>query len=177
MQSTHYLQLARSGDPRAKKYLIESLRPRVAKMAAYYARQCGEDADDLLQEAWVGLLEALPQLDLHIGSPEQYLIKCARWKLLDAIKRARVRRCLPLEDDGADTLPSPGSRAEETACVSEFAGDLKPTQQAVLRCLLAGMTWRETGSVLGCTSANVAYYVRQIRRKYQEWYEEPACTI
>ena len=28
-------------------------------MAAYYARCCGEDADDLTQEAWAGLLEAL----------------------------------------------------------------------------------------------------------------------
>ena len=28
--------------------LIEALRPRLTKMAAYYARRCGEDADDLL---------------------------------------------------------------------------------------------------------------------------------
>ena len=42
-------------------------------------------------------------------------------------------------------------------------------QRAILDCLLAGLTWREAGSVLGCTSANIAYHVRQIRRQYEEW--------
>ena len=29
-------------------------------------------------------------------------------------------------------------------------------------------TW-EAGSALGCTSANIAYHVRQIRRRYERW--------
>ena len=83
---------ARAGDPAATEAVVESLRPRLERMASYYARCSGEDPDDLLQEAWVGLLEALPLLDLGIGSPDQYLIQRARWRLLDAVKRARVRR-------------------------------------------------------------------------------------
>ena len=35
--------------------------------------------------------------------------------------------------------------------------------------LLAGFTWREAGDALGCTSANIAYHVRQIRRQYEAW--------
>ena len=62
---------AREGDPFATEVVVSALRPRLVKMAAYYARCSGEDADDLLQEAWVGLLEALPNLDLAIGCPEQ----------------------------------------------------------------------------------------------------------
>jgi hypothetical protein len=30
-------------------------------------------------------------------------------------------------------------------------------------------TWREAGAALGCTSANVAYHMRHIRRRYDEW--------
>jgi RNA polymerase sigma-70 factor (ECF subfamily) len=139
-------------------------------MAAYYARCSGEDAEDLLQEAWVGLLESLPQLDTRIGSPEQYLIQRARWRLLDAIKRARVRRCAPLEEETVDRLATtPMERALDDACLSEFARQLKPVQRAVLECLLAGLTWREAGRALGCTSANIAYHVRQIRRAYERW--------
>jgi RNA polymerase sigma-70 factor (ECF subfamily) len=139
-------------------------------MAAYYARCSGEDADDLLQEAWVGLLDALPDLNLQIGSPEQYLIQRARWRLLDCIKRARIRRCTPLDEADAERLPGPAPEtALQAACVGEFAGQLQANQQAVLDCLLAGLTWREAGRVLGCTSANIAYHVRQIRRRYQEW--------
>ena len=77
---------ARAGDPAATEAVVEALRPRLVRMAAYYARRSGEDPDDLLQEAWVGLLEALPALDLGIGSPDQYLIQRARWRLLDAVK-------------------------------------------------------------------------------------------
>jgi RNA polymerase sigma factor (sigma-70 family) len=143
-------------------------------MAAYYARCSGEDADDLLQEAWVGLLESLPQLDTRIGSPEQYLIQRARWRLLDAIKRARVRRCASMDEERFDQLAggassAPMEQALEEACLVEFTRQLKPIQRAVLECLLAGLTWREAGRALGCTSANIAYHVRQIRRAYERW--------
>lgn len=173
-----YLRRARDGDPLATEAVVEALRPRITKMSHYYARRCGEDPDDLLQEAWLGLLEALPELNLGIGTPEQYLIQCARWRLLDAVKRARVRRCAPLEDSHVETISYSDSESTEAAVhVSEFAGQLKSMQQDVLNCLLEGLTWREAGSVLGCTSANIAYYVRQIRRRYQEWDEDTACSI
>lgn len=173
-----YLQQARDGDPKATNALVEALRPRISKMAAYYGRCCGEDADDLQQEAWLGLLEALPELDLQIGQPEQYLIARARWRLLDTVKRAYVRRCDSLDDE--PTYPINSTMQDNTiayACVSEFIVQLKPTQQKILDCLLAGLTWRETGQILGCASANIAYHVRKIRRKYEEWIEEPVCSI
>lgn len=172
------IRRAREGDPLATQELVETLRPRITKMAAYYGRCTGEDPDDLLQEAWIGLLEALTEVDMHIGTPEHYLTARARWKVLDAIKRARVRRCAPLEDAAADSIPDTGTEnALASACTSEFVDQLKTTQQQVLDCLMSGLTWRETGDKLGCASANVAYHVRKIRRKYEEWVEEPACSV
>ena len=158
---------ARAGDDRAVTDLVDHLRPRLTKMSAYYARRTGEDPDDLLQEAWQGLLEALPQLDLHIGSPEHYLIQRARWRLLDSVKRARLRRCAALDE--AMHLPAAPDRCEESAHVSAFSSRLKPVQRAILGYLLEGFTWREAGDALGCTSANIAYHVRQIRREYEHW--------
>lgn len=156
---------ARDGDAAAVAAVVHALRPRLSRLALHYARATGEDPDDLLQEAWLGLLDALPALDIAIGSPEQYLIQRARWRLLDAVKRARVRRCLPLDDAlleaAPDALPAVGLR--------EFTAGLKATQRAVLDCLLRGLTWREAGDALGCTSANVAYHVRQIQREYRAW--------
>lgn len=170
---TRYLKQAMDGDPIAIESLVKSLHPRISKMAAYYGRCSGEDADDLLQEAWLGMLEALPELDLGIGRPEQYLIARARWKLLDAISRARVRRCSPLDNAPIDTiLSSDPDAAVESLCVNEFMDQLRTTQKNVLKCLLAGLTWREAGTILGCTSANIAYHVRLIRRHYEEWNQE-----
>jgi RNA polymerase sigma factor (sigma-70 family) len=169
-----WIERARGGDRAAKSALVDRLRPRLERMAAYYARCTGEDVDDLLQEAWLGLLDALPVLDLRIGRPEQYLIKRAKWRMLDAVKRARVRRCAPLDEDLPLLVDGDADTALDAASLSQFQEQLKDNQRAVLQCLLNGLTWREAGSALGCTSANVAYHVRQIRRQYEAWDEEPA---
>ncbi|HSV73928.1 MAG TPA: sigma factor, partial [Chthonomonadales bacterium] len=139
------LAQAIDGDASATIALVESLRPRVARMAAYYARRTGEDADDLLQEAWLGLLEALPDLDLAVGAPGQHLVKRARWRLLDAVRRARVRRCASLESAGIEERADDRPTGFERAWMEEFASGLKPYQRAVLGCLLHGLTWREAG--------------------------------
>jgi len=165
------IERARGGCPKATKRLVEALHPRIRKMAYYYARCCGEDPDDLLQEAWVGFLDGLKEIDLTIGRPEQYLIQRARWRMLDTIKRAKVRRCAPLEHDDINAPMTSHETAVAEACASEFADNLQTNQRAVLDCLLDGLTWREAGSTLGCTSANIAYHVRQIRRRYEEWVE------
>lgn len=164
------IERATFGDRTATSEVVESLRPRLERMAAYYARRCGEDTDDLLQEAWLGVLEAIPGLDLRIGCPEQHLIKRARWRLLDAIRRQRVRRCQSLDGElERDPGLEPACQAVDGANVDEFKSQLTSTQRRIVECLLEGLTWRETGSVLGCTSANVAYYMRQIRRRYEDW--------
>ncbi len=98
---------ARAGDASATDAVVHALRPRLSRLAAHYARATGEDPDDLLQEAWLGLLDALPELDISIGTPEQYLIQRARWRLLDAVKRARLRRCLPLDEALLESTPGP----------------------------------------------------------------------
>ena len=160
---------ARNGDPRATRAVVDALRPRVARLALHYARVTGEDADDLLQDAMVGLLEALPVLDTRIGQPEPYLIQRAKWRMLDTIKRQRLRRCVPLDDAMPEMTTARGDGTAGTVCVWEFTGQLPANQRAVLDCLMDGMTWREAGDVLGCTSANVAYHVRRIRMAYEKW--------
>jgi DNA-directed RNA polymerase specialized sigma24 family protein len=116
------------------------------------------------------MLEALREVNPHIGDPEQYLLKHARWQLLDVIRRARVRRHAGLENEESEHLANASTAGDQTAVeVAEFIARLKPNQRAVLMCLLAGLTWREAGHTLGCSSANVAYHVRQIRRAYEHW--------
>lgn len=160
---------ARDGDPNATAEIVYRLRPRLTRMVVYYARRTGEDPDDLLQEAWFGVLESLPALDTRIGSPEQHLIVRARWRMLDSVRRARIRRCAPLDDAALDSACSPNPDPADSVCVAEFLGRLKPNQRAVALCLLDGLTWREAGDRLGCTSANIAYHVRQIRREHAAW--------
>ncbi len=167
-------ELARHGDPDALRAVTEAVRPRLARMATFYARRTGLDADDLLQDAWCGLFAALPQMDVTVGSPRQYLISRARWRMLDGVRRERLRRCLPLDHGPETDAVAHEEDTMDALAIGEFMSGLKPNQRALARLLLDGFTWREAGTHMGCTSANVAYHVRRIRAAFEQW-QADAC--
>ena len=158
---------ARSGDRQALHTLIQKLTPRLDKIAAFYAARSNEETDELRQVAWLGVLEALPEVNVDIGQPEEFLLQRGRWQVLDFLKWNHRRQCESL-DPLIDNLSTDG--VEHTAVTAAFMDQLRTrlseTQRSVLGHLLQGCTWRETASFLGCTSANVAYHVRAIKREY-----------
>lgn len=145
--------------------LLGAIELRVEKMAAYFGRRCGVDEDDLRQEAWVAVLEMLPRLDHSVGVPEQHLLKRARWRILDSIRRQRRRQHVALEDV-PPTLASYLDTRHSGPDMGALFARLTTIQQRILRALMEGYTWREAGAIVGCTSANVAYHVRRIREVY-----------
>ncbi|MBC8104890.1 MAG: sigma-70 family RNA polymerase sigma factor [Cytophagales bacterium] len=170
---------ARSGDVVAQDRLRETLRPRLESLAGYYASRTGMDSADLLQEAWVAVFEALPTIDVTVGTPSQYLLKHARWQILDHIRWNKRRSHEMLEDSFTETMEAadnnfaisstalPGtSDVEAKMIVEDLERRLSHRQKAILQGLLDGHTWRQIGDSLGCTSANVAYHVRGIRQAY-----------
>lgn len=146
--------------------LLESLRSRIEKMAAYFGRQYRVDEEDLRQEAWLAVLEMLPRLDVTIGTPEQHLLKRARWRVLDTIRWQRRRQHLALCEVEAHAIPYLDPRSDVD--LNRLQACLTTTQRRILRALMEGYTWREVGTLLGCSSANVAYHVRRIRAVYLE---------
>ncbi|MHB1458019.1 MAG: sigma-70 family RNA polymerase sigma factor [Armatimonadota bacterium] len=167
------IERARGGDISAAQTLVNILTPRIEKMARYYARCCGDDPDDLLQEAWIGVLKALSVVDLGIGIPEQFLIKHARWSILDAVKRSKRSGAIQGFEHMTDAIPGAASdECHSESVTREFVSRLTGIQRDIVVCLLEGMTWRETGDMLGCSSANVAYHMKQIRKQYERWSSE-----
>ena len=179
-QDTLNVQRAKLGDSRAQERLRKSLTPRLESLAGYYASRTGMDANDLLQEAWVAVYEVLPTVDTTIGTPSQYLLKHARWQILDHIRWNKKRSHEALDDLTVETeevsqrscatrASLPGADEVETRLMLEILEKrLNTRQQAILRGLLEGRTWRQIGDSLGCTSANVAYHVRGIRQAYAD---------
>ena len=162
MQSV--LERAEDTEAKLKARLMDDIQTRIEKMAVYFGRRCGVDEDDLRQEAWLAVLEMLPRLDMGVGQPEQHLLKRARWRMLDNIRRQRRRQHIAL----ADVPPAVGSYLDPRSTVDMGALQARLTliQQRILRGLMEGYTWREVGDLVGCTSANVAYHVRRIREVY-----------
>lgn len=175
------IQQAQSGDWDALCALVEKLRSRIQNMSEYYAMRCCEDAKDLTQEAWLGTLEALKEVDTNIGDPDQFLIKRAKWRMLNFINWNKRRQHESLEEleevDSSTCLAIQGQsepleQIEQSIAlvdVSQFIKRLNDKQRALVCLLLAGHTWREAASKMGCTSANVAYHLRQIQKVYLRW--------
>ena len=178
---------ARAGNVAAQDQLRESLRPRLESLAGYYASRTGMEAADLLQEAWVAVFEVLPTVDVTVGTPSQFLLKHARWQILDHIRWNKRRSHDKLDDMPVETAEIalnnfgvsagwPGSTSDVDAqiMVEDLERRLNPRQRDILHGLLDGHTWRQIGDSLGCTSANVAYHVRGIRQAYTDMVQTSA---
>lgn len=181
---------ARAGDGCAQDKLRALLRPRLESLAGYYAARTGMDAGDLLQEAWVAVFEALPGIDLTIGTPTQYLLKHARWSILDHIRWNKRRSHDALDDLVVETPEiaensfsvaanrAPSAEDVETKLfLRDLETRLNTKQKQILHGLLEGCTWRQIGDAMGCTSANVAYHVRGIREAYTKLADAPPAAV
>lgn len=180
---TRLIRCARDGDAVAQDRLREALRPRLESLAGYYASRTGMDAADLLQEAWVAVFEALPTVDVTVGTPSQYLLKHARWQILDHIRWNKRRSHDTLDDTLVETpeiaennfgtgSARPGTQEVEVKMmIEDLERRLSERQKVILQGLLEGHTWRQIGDTLGCTSANVAYHVRGIRQAFSDLIE------
>lgn len=146
---------------------ITQLSSRLGRLAGHYARRTRLDRDDLLQEAWRGVLDGWNRLDITIGSPPQFLIRCAKWRMLSYCRKAYrtvnpTLVCEPCQLDPALEL------VDVRLDTATLRGRLSQQQQELIDHLLEGMTFREIGLAMGCTSANVAYHMRQIRSAFSE---------
>jgi len=174
------LKRAMQGEVAAQDQLRVVLRPRLESLSGYYASRTGMDSADLLQEAWVAVFEALPTLDLTIGTPAQFLLKHARWQILDHIRWNKRRTHDALDElvvetpEMAENNWGTGSSrtgtgdVETKMVVEDLERRLSNRQRQILSGLMEGQTWRQIGDNLGCTSANVAYHVRGIRQAYSD---------
>jgi RNA polymerase sigma-70 factor (ECF subfamily) len=87
-----------AGDKAAYRALLTALGDVLRR---YYRRRIGpEDAEDLVQEALIGIHSRRATYDTRQPfTPWLYAV--ARYKLLDHLRRARVRATVPLDDAGA----------------------------------------------------------------------------
>lgn len=163
------IERARLGDEAARRKLAVALWPRLQSMSRHYARLTHEDAEDLLGEAWCAVFDALEEIDMSVGEPVCYLVQRARWRMLDYLKWARRRQhqCIDDHPPVADHADVPEAVAV-LAQLADLLASLTDTQRIILVRILRGETWREIAASLGCSAANVAYHMRQVRRRWEE---------
>lgn len=160
------IQMSRYGHDDARNLLVHQLHPRVRRLARFYAYRSAHDADDLEQEIWLGVLNALNEVNIEIGDPVAYLMKHGRWRALEAVKRLHRHREEPMEaTEREDPRGTPENSAVNSVLVEHLRTRLSPAQQSVLEGRLAGMSGEEMAQHIGCTPANVSYHLRRIREE------------
>jgi RNA polymerase sigma factor (sigma-70 family) len=153
---------AGNGDEKAREELLMRLTPRLEKIVRRYEWVHGIERDDLKQEAYMAVIEGLDRVDINIGSSSEYLLKFARWRLLDCLKKILRKKQRELERM-ATFVPSD---ADLTAELELLDRRLTPVQKSILKYLAEGYTWREIGEKMGFTAANVSHHLKQIRKLY-----------
>lgn len=156
--------LAGRGDVAAQEQLFKQLSPRLEKIVGRYAWINGIERDDLRQEVYVAVLEGLERVDPTVGSSSEYLLKFARWRLLDCLKKIR-RRKEEIADDELDCRAAENGPIPEAEMLDDR---LTPLQRRIVALLVQGYTWREIGDMMGFTAANIAYHLKKIRKIYGE---------
>ncbi|MCU1453710.1 MAG: polymerase, sigma-24 subunit, subfamily [Acidimicrobiales bacterium] len=133
--------IAQAGDPDAFTALIDRYRRFArAKSRGYFL--VGGDADDLEQEALIGLYKAVRDFrPEHLASFRAFAELCITRQLITAIKTATRQKHQPLNQyvsiSGTRGSDDAGERAEEEMLPTELLGD--PADRVVAEERMAGM--------------------------------------
>ncbi|MBN1297030.1 sigma-70 family RNA polymerase sigma factor [bacterium] len=149
------------GDVKAQEELFQYLQPRLDRIVRKYAWINGVETDDLRQEAYVAVMEGLLRVDTSIGSSSEYLLKFARWRLLDCLKKIRRRR-----EDAVDDIENEACEAGPIPDTEMLEHRLNVRQRRIIGYLIQGYTWKEIGDIMGFSAANIAYHLKKIRMIY-----------
>jgi RNA polymerase sigma factor (sigma-70 family) len=126
------------------------------------------DAEDCLQETFLGALRAYPRFDGR--HPRAWVLTIARRKALDSV-RARRRRPeeLVAPVDAIDPAGGTDAMSSGDAAIWDAVSGLPDGQRAaVLLRFTVELRYREIGEALGCSQAAARQRVREALRTLRE---------
>jgi RNA polymerase sigma-70 factor, ECF subfamily len=136
-----------AGDKAAYRVLLTALG---AVLRRYYSRRVGrDDAEDLVQDALIAIHTRRATYDASQPfTPWLYAI--ARYKLLDHLRRRRVRAAIPLDDAGVLFAEDESEAALARRDLDVLlAGLPEPTRTLVRQVKIEGLSMREAADRAG----------------------------
>lgn len=168
------LERAASGDQEAFAVIAERMAPLIRSTVQSFAAT-GMDADDLAQEASLGLLAAVQTYRTDGGAAfTTYATTCIRNRLTSLARRhgARIRTEQPFEEERdlpADADSDPARRMLEQEEFSRLQDQLRQRltdlEYRVLLARLSDLSYEEIASCLGVSKKAVDNAVQRLRRK------------
>ncbi len=173
--SSDLLLAAKSGNPDAQNQIILALTPLLQKLAARYFL-IGSDKEDLLQEARIGLHQAIQACD-----PERaesfipFATVCIRNHIISAIneaqaqKHAALNKSVTLEDAPLFSYDNPLdyiiNREKLESILQSMQEKLSQKERQVLFLYLDGMSYKKIAETLQINTKAVSNALCRIRSK------------
>ena len=159
------MRTAQQGEPGAVETLLARLRPLFLR---FFARWVDRDtADDLTQDALLGIVKALPWLNADRGG--RYVTRVAQYRLRsESQRRARdAERFAPIE--AALDIPSPARADQETdyADLVRAAASLPPRVRACVLAALGGQSPAEIAADHDVSPTTVRRQLQWARARLQ----------
>ena len=137
--------------------IVEVHAAMVRRIATVYERH-PDRVDDLVQDVWIAVWQALPRLD-NQASLKSYIARITQNICVTRIRRALVRQAEPLNDTLADPALLPdeaSSHAARLARLVEAVRNLPENLKAVASLYLEDMPVKDIALALGISESNVS---------------------
>jgi RNA polymerase sigma-70 factor (ECF subfamily) len=142
------------GDAAAYRTLLAALAPH---LRAFFRRRLRgtDDAEDLVQETMIAIHAKRASYDPALPFTA-WLHAIARYKLIDHLRRSRVRRTLPLEDASAVFAESDADAAAARRDVEALLARLPERRRALVRDVkIEGLSTAEAAAKSGMSESAV----------------------
>jgi RNA polymerase sigma factor (sigma-70 family) len=137
--------------------IVEVYADMVRRMATVYERH-PDRVDDLVQDIWIAVWQALPRLKDHTML-KSYIARITQNICVTHVRRALVRQTQPLSDTLPDLAPAPDEAATHAirlARLIETVRDLPENLKAVTSLYLEDMPVKDIAVALGISESNVS---------------------
>ena len=144
--------------------IVETHAGMVRRIATVYERH-PDRIDDLVQDVWLAVWQALPRLD-DPARLKPYIARMTQNICVTHVRRALVRKVEPLTDsvaDGATPIDEATDHARQLVRLTEAVRNLPEPLKAVAGLYLEDIAIKDIATILGISESNAS--VRMHRAK------------
>lgn len=137
--------------------IVEKHAGMVRRIATVYERH-PDRIDDLVQDVWLAVWQALPRLD-NPATLKPYIARMTQNICVTHVRRALVRKAEPLNEtvpDSATPIDEATDHARQLARLTEAVRDLPEPLKAVAGLYLEDIAIKDIATILGISESNAS---------------------
>ncbi len=137
--------------------IVEKYAGMVRRIATVYERH-PDRIDDLVQEVWLAVWQALPRLD-NAATLKAYIARMTQNICVTHVRRALVRKAEPLDDnvpDAAIPIDEAADHARQLRRLTDAVRNLPEPLKAVAGLYLEDIPIKDIALILGISESNAS---------------------